>query len=163
MLRVLAPIFFVLVVASRAAASAGMPVQAPGPADAAAIHDVVRLYASAREAQDPAAIEALFVSDADQLVSSGEWRRGRSVLVAGAIASSASNAGRRTLDVETIRMVTPDVAIADARYVIEGVDGGPARRMWSTFVMARQQGAWRISAIRNMLPVEPVAPAPAPR
>jgi hypothetical protein len=27
--------------------------------------------------------------------------------------------------------------------------------MWSTFVLLRQQGEWRISAIRNMLPAPP--------
>ena len=55
-------------------------------------------------------------------------------------------------------MLGPDVAIADARYEISGAE---TRKMWSTFVMARQQGQWRISAIRNMLPAPP-APATAP-
>lgn len=144
--------------------AAGVQDRASDSVDAAAIREVVRLYASAREASDPRAIEALFVIDADQLVSSGEWRRGRSALVAGALASSARTGGTRTLEVETVRMLSPDVAIADARYVIGGIEGSASRRMWSTFVMVRQQGAWRISAIRNMLPAEPVAaPAPLPR
>lgn len=131
--------------------------QVPSPGDAAAIREVIRLYANAREARDPEAIEALFAADADQLVSSGEWRRGRSAVVTGALASSASTGGTRTLDVATIRMVASDVAIVDARYVISGLEGGATRNMWSTFVMARQVGAWRISAIRNMLPAEPPA------
>ena len=38
------------------------------------------------------------------------------------------------------------------------VEGGD-RRMWSTFVMVRESGGWRIAAIRNMLPAPPVAPA----
>jgi len=58
-------------------------------ADDAAIRDLVKQYNNAREANDPKAIAALFVADADQLVSSGEWRRGRDVLVKGAMASSA--------------------------------------------------------------------------
>jgi uncharacterized protein (TIGR02246 family) len=128
---------------------------APGAEDASAIRDVVRRYADAREARDPKAIEALFTADADQLVSSGEWRRGRDVLVKGALASSARTGGTRTLEVEAIRMVGADVAIADARYEISGLEGGATRKMWSTVVMARQQGAWRISAIRNMLPAAP--------
>ena len=137
------------------AAAAPTRAQAPGAEDAAAIRDVVRRYADAREARDPKAIEALFTADADQLVSSGEWRRGRDVLVKGALASSARTGGTRTLEVEAIRVVGPDVAIADARYEISGLEGGATRKMWSTFVMARQQGAWRISAIRNMLPAAP--------
>lgn len=137
------------------AAPSTAAARAPGAEDAAAIRDVVRRYADAREARDPKAIEALFTPDADQLVSSGEWRRGRDALVKGALASSARTGGTRTLDVEAIRVVSPDVAVADARYEISNLEGGATRKMWSTFVMARQQGAWRISAIRNMLPAPP--------
>ena len=49
-------------------------------------------------------------------------------------------------------MVGPDVAMADGATRISGAE---TRKMWSTFVMARQQGQWRISAIRNMLPAPP--------
>jgi len=124
----------------------------PSATDDAAIRDVVRRYMAARETGNPDAVAALFTPDADQLVSSGEWRRGRDVLVKGALASSARTTGTRTVVVETIRMIGPDVAIADGRYEISGVE---TRRMWSTFVLARQQGEWRISAIRNMLPAPP--------
>lgn len=132
------------------------PVAAQSPADDAAIREVVRRYVDAREARDPEAVAALFTADADQLVSSGEWRRGRDVLVKGTMASSARNTGTRTIVVETLRMIGPDAAIADARYEIGGAE---TRKMWSTFVMARQQGQWRISAIRNMLPAPPAAAA----
>jgi uncharacterized protein (TIGR02246 family) len=144
-------------------AVSGISAQAPqglSPADDAAVRGLVRQYNDAREANDPKAIEALFVADADQLVSSGEWRRGRDVLVKGAMASSARTGGTRTLTVETIRMVAPDVALADARYEISGLADGSTRKMWSTFVMAKQAGAWRISAIRNMLPAAAVPQRP---
>jgi uncharacterized protein (TIGR02246 family) len=131
------------------------PTAGVSDSDAAAIRDVVRKYAEARESRDAKAIEALFTPDADQLVSSGEWRRGREVLVRGALASSARTGGTRTLHVETIRMVGADTAIADARYEISGLEDGAVRRMWSTFVLARQQGQWRLAAIRNMLPAAP--------
>ena len=117
----------------------------------------MRRYADAREARDPEAVAALFTEDADQLVSSGEWRRGRDVLVKGTMASSARNTGTRTIVVETLRMLGPDTAIADARYEISGAE---TRKMWSTFVLVRQQGQWRISAIRNMLPAPPTPARP---
>ncbi len=129
--------------------------QGTGASDDRAIRDVIGAYAAARDAQDPKATQALFVADADQLVSSGEWRRGRDALVTGAMASSARTAGTRTLDVESVRIITGDVAIVDARYEIRDAAGGVARRMWSTFVLVRHDGAWRISAIRNMLPAAP--------
>src|SRR5690349_12628580 len=98
-------------------------------ADDAAVRDMVKRYADARDVSDPKAIGALFTDNADQLVSSGEWRRGREALVRGMLASSARETGKRTLTVETIRFISPDVAVADARYEIG------ERKMWSTFLM----------------------------
>jgi uncharacterized protein (TIGR02246 family) len=121
--------------------------------DEAAIRAVVKEYVGARERQDPAAVGALFTNDADQLVSSGEWRKGREALVKGTLASTARG-GNRTITLETIRFPTRDVAIADGRYEITGGAGGD-RRMWSTFMMVRDGSAWRIAAIRNMLPAPP--------
>jgi uncharacterized protein (TIGR02246 family) len=120
--------------------------------DEEAITELVAKYAAARDSRDTEAIEALFTTDADQLVSSGIWRKGREELVRGMLESSQSNPGDRTLTVESVRFVTPDVAIADARYEIAGAAERGARKMWSTFVAHRTPDSWRIAAIRNMLP-----------
>jgi uncharacterized protein (TIGR02246 family) len=119
--------------------------------DEAAIRAVVQKYVDARESMDAHAIEALFTSDADQLVSTGEWRKGRSEVVRGTMASSRSSAGKRTITVVSVRFVAPGVAIADGRYEIT-VPGGGTRAMWTTLVLAKGSDGWRISAIRNMLP-----------
>ena len=138
------------------------PWLAPGVAraadDEAAVREVVRKYVDARDKIDPAATEALFTKDADQLVSNGEWRKGRDQVVSGSMASSRTEAGRRTITVETVRFLSPDVAIADGRYRI--VSAAPTRDMWATLVMTRTADGWRIAAIRNMLPSAPPAPAP---
>jgi uncharacterized protein (TIGR02246 family) len=125
--------------------------------DEAAIKSVVGRYVDAREQRDPAAVEALFTRDADQLVSSGEWRKGREAIVKGTLASSESTGGRRTIIVEAVRFLSPDVALADGRYEISGLAGGQSRRMWSTFLFTRTSDGWRIAAIRNMLPAPPAA------
>ena len=126
--------------------------------DEAAIRKVVQKYVDARESMDPQAIEALFTSDADQLVSTGEWRKGRSEVVRGTMASSQSSGGKRTITVESVRLVTPSVAIADGRYEITGLALGGTRAMWTSLVLTRSSDGWRITAIRNMLPA---APAPS--
>lgn len=112
----------------------------------AAIRDVVKKYVDARVKQDEAAIRALFTAEADQLVSNGEWRRGRENVVQGTLASSKRETGDRSITVETVRFITPDVALADGRYVIG------ERKMWSSLLMTRTKEGWRIAAIRNMLP-----------
>jgi uncharacterized protein (TIGR02246 family) len=128
------------------------------PGDDAAVRQLVKSYLEAREHNDPRAVAALFTSDADQLVSSGEWRKGREAIVKGTLASSKNTGGSRTIIVKNIRLVTPDVAIADGAYELSGLKGGTTRNMWSTFIMKREMSGWRIAAIRNMLPA---APAPA--
>ena len=130
-------------------------VQAPTPVsreDDAAIKALVARYHAARDVSDPVALRSLFVADADQLVSTGEWRHGREALVQGMLSSSKSRPGRRTLAVETIRALSKDLAIADARYEIADYANGEPRKMWSTFVVQRTPDGWRIAAIRNMLP-----------
>lgn len=119
-------------------------------ADEAAVKALVDRYSAARDTPnpDPDKIRALFTEDADQLVSSGEWRRGREALVPGMLSSSQNNRGDRTITVETVRFLGADVAIADARYIIG------ERKMWSTFLAVRTSDGWRIGAIRNMKPAE---------
>jgi uncharacterized protein (TIGR02246 family) len=126
-----------------------LAIPALAQTDDAAIRDVVKKYVDAREQKDPKAVEALFTADADQLVSTGEWRKGRPEVVRGTMASSQSNGGKRTITLETIRFVAPNVALADGRYEISGSE---TRKMWSTFLMTRDSSGWHIAAIRNMLP-----------
>lgn len=130
----------------------GLCLFAQNPGDDDAIREIVRKYVDAREQKDPRAIEALFTSDADQLVSSGEWRKGRGEVVKGTMASSQNNSGKRTIVVESIRYVAPGVALADGRYEISGGSVGDSRRMWTSLVVTRGAVGWRIAAIRNMLP-----------
>ena len=126
-----------------------LPMLAQKPADDAAVRDVVKRYVAARDAKDPKATEALFTADADQLVSSGVWRKGREEVVKGTMASSEAAGGKRTITVETVRWIGDGVAIADGRYEIAGQE---TRKMWTSIIVVRKPEGWRIAAIRNMLP-----------
>ncbi len=114
------------------------------------INSVVGKYLEARDNKDEVLLKSILTDDMDQLVSTGEWRRGKAASVQGMMRSSNSNPGERTIKVENIRFIHPEVAIADARYEIQNPDG-TARKMWSTFILTKQKGAWQIAAIRNML------------
>ena len=118
-----------------------------------AIYDLVDAYSEAREKQDTILLKNILTADVDQLVSTGEWRTGIGEAVSGMIRSSATKPGTRTLTVEKIRYLSPQSGLADARYVIQN-DDGTARQMWSTFVVVKQRGQWKISGIRNMLPAK---------
>jgi uncharacterized protein (TIGR02246 family) len=134
--------------------------QAPAPKDERAVRQIVNKYVEAREAQDAKAIEPLFTSDADQLVSDGTWRRGREALVRGMLESSRKNPAKRSITVESVRFLTPELALVDGRYVQLGRAGAEDRQMWTTIVVKRTAEGWRITAIRNMLPA-PAAAAQA--
>jgi len=58
------------------------------------------------------------------------------------------------VDLEELRqqLQASDVAIADGRYEIAGQE---ARKMWTSIICVRKPEAWRIAAIRNMLPAPP--------
>jgi uncharacterized protein (TIGR02246 family) len=129
--------------------------------DEAQVREVIRKYVDAREKRDAKAIEALFTSDADQLTSSGDWRKGRPDIVKGTLASSQSSGGTRTITIETVRLVAPAVAIADGRYEVAGLADGTTRSMWTSFTLSHAADGWKIAAIRNMLPAPPM-PAAAP-
>lgn len=144
----------VVVCLGMAAAAAGAAA-ALQSTDEAAVRDVVKKYVDARERNDANGIRALFTEDADQLTSSGEWRRGREEIVRGTLASSQSTGGTRTIAIETVRFPAAAVAIADGRYEIRGLQQGATRKMWTSFVLTRSSEGWRIAAIRNMLPVAP--------
>jgi uncharacterized protein (TIGR02246 family) len=117
-------------------------------ADEQAVREVVRKYVDARDHPDARALEALFTADADQLVSSGQWRKGREEVVRGTIASSQNETGKRTITVESVRFLAPGVALADGRYEIGD------RKMWTSLLIVREPSGWRIAAIRNMLPAK---------
>lgn len=128
------------------------------PSEESEVRALVDRYVESRRTGNTEAIAALFTPDADQLVSTGEWRKGRSALVAGAAASSKRESGR-SITVESVRLLTPDVALVDGRYETQLTGSDEVRRMWTTIVARRTGQGWRIEAIRNMFP----APLPSPK
>jgi len=134
------------------------PAAAQTPAaDEASIKEIVRRYVDARDRRDARLLESLFTTDADQLTTTGEWRKGREHVVQGGLASSQANPGSRQITIEAVRFVAAGVALADGRYEIAAAAGAEARKMRTTFVVVRAgpTAEWRIAAIRNMAPTEP--------
>lgn len=119
--------------------------------DSEAIIALIDNYSKARELQDTVLLKEILMPNIDQLVSSGEWRMGLQVAIEGMQRSSNTNQGKRTLKVDRIKFLSKEVAVADARYVIES-ENGNIRKMWSTFLLVLTDQGWKISGIRNMLP-----------
>jgi len=124
-------------------------------ADEVAIRALIQAFLATREANDGAALGALLTADVDQQQTSGNTRRGREAVVTGSLATQQATGGRRTITVDSLRFVSADVAIADGRYDSTGRADGPDQRMLTSMVLRREGGAWKIAAIRNMIPTAP--------
>ncbi|HLF11534.1 MAG TPA: SgcJ/EcaC family oxidoreductase [Gammaproteobacteria bacterium] len=124
-------------------------------ADEAAIKAVIKAFIDTREANDAAALAALLTEDVDQRQTSGNVRSGRDAVVSGSLATTQSTGGRRSITLDSLRFLGSDVAIADGRYDSVGRSDGTDQRMLTSMVLRRESGAWKIAAIRNMLPTAP--------
>jgi uncharacterized protein (TIGR02246 family) len=124
-------------------------------ADEAAVRAVIQAFLDTREKNDAAGLAALLTADVDQRQTSGNMRSGRDAVVSGSLSTQQSTGGRRTISVDSLRFVGPDVALADGRYDSLGRADGTDQRMLTSMVLRREGGAWKIAAIRNMLPSQP--------
>ncbi|NNE76051.1 MAG: DUF4440 domain-containing protein [Pricia sp.] len=115
------------------------------------LYNLIDQYAQARETKDTLLLNQILTKDIDQLVSTGEWRRGLQIAKEGMLRSSSSNPGGRTLTVDQIRFLNNETALVDTRYEIANTDG-TIRKMWSTFIAVYENNRWKITGIRNMLP-----------
>ena len=126
-------------------------VMAQNVEDEKSIELLIEQYNQARVEKDVNLLEKILSTDVDQLVSSGEWRRGIETAIQGMLRSSNRNPGQRTITIEKIRFVQANVAIVDTKYEIK-LENNTARNLWSTFIVVQQEGEWKIAAIRNMSP-----------
>lgn len=119
--------------------------------DEGAMYALIDAYSLARETSDTVLLKSILTKDVDQLVSNGVWRSGIHEAMVGMQQSSGNNPGMRSLTIRKIRFLGPASGIVDAEYVIKQ-ENGTERRMWSSFIVVRDEQHWKISAIRNMLP-----------
>jgi uncharacterized protein (TIGR02246 family) len=146
---------FVVILAAAIVPAAAWAQSADRAADEQAVRAVIKAFIDTRESNDAAGLAALLTADVDQRQTSGNVRSGRDAVVSGTMATQQSTGGRRTITVDSLRFVDADVAIADGRYDSVGRADGTEQRMLTSMVLRREGGAWKIAAIRNMLPSTP--------
>jgi len=125
-----------------------------GPSsDAQAIAALVAAREAAWNAGDTAAYAQLLTEDADIVSATGRPARGRDALLR-LFAEQHSNvyAGVRThTKVTHLRMLGPEVALADVSYELEGGKVDAFRRGLMAFILRKDAaGRWRIAAIRSI-------------
>jgi len=120
------------------------------------IQAVVAEFADAWNRHDMMAFAALFAPDAEFVTVSGNWLRGQAEIRATHEGMHASVMKTSRLDVSevSVRFAGPEVAIARARWRLEGLvdrDGTVLPPRVGVFVnlVARQARAWRILDTQN--------------
>jgi uncharacterized protein (TIGR02246 family) len=133
-------------------------------ADVAAIEGVYTMFRHSWDQPGMPGFEALFTEDADFVVVTGKWLKGRAEIVTyHRELLQGAYAGSRSLPYTvTVRFLTPDIAIAHcasgARYMRDGRE--QIRTGLSTATLVKRDGKWLFSAFHNTLTSGPGALTP---
>ena len=119
------------------------------PADERAVREVITATGAALNARDWEAASRVFAVDGDVILQGSPRVSGRPAIRAfWAKSWAAAPAQRRiTLSVASLRLLGPDVALADctATFTV----GVPVRDR-ATYVLVRRGGTWQVAALRVM-------------
>jgi len=143
MRSLLAFLMLVLATSPRTALAQG------GPADERAVREVIRTTGAALNARDWEAAARVFAADGDVILPGSARVSGRTAIRAFWAKSWAGAPAQRriTLSVVSLRLLGPDVALADC--TAEFSAGLPVRDR-ATYVLVRRGGTWQVAALRVM-------------
>jgi uncharacterized protein (TIGR02246 family) len=132
--------------------------------DEAAIRAVFTSFTRSWDQPGMPGFEALFTADADFVVITGRWLKGRDEIVRyHRELLQGTYAGSRSLPMSaTVRLLTSDIAVAHvasgARYTRDGVEY--LRTGLATATLVKREGRWLITAFHNTLTSGPGALSP---
>ncbi len=144
--------FFVLpVVTFAAVAQLGLAQQSDGNAqDKAAIAKNAEAFVEAFHKGDAKALAAFWTPDGDYTIQTGRTFKGRDALEKAFQAYFVENKGAKVrIESESLRFVTPDVAIEDGTTeVLPGEGAAPSKTRY-TIVHVKKDGKWLVSSVRD--------------
>lgn len=133
--------------------------QTTGAQSLAEVRAQVKAYERAWNSHDAGRLAVFFTQDADMVMGNGPLISGREAITEwwARYFSAISDHRVGTLEVESLRLLTPDVVLANVSTLTSGRDEKgeqlPARRARGTWVLKMQNDQWVISALRG-LPAE---------
>jgi uncharacterized protein (TIGR02246 family) len=131
-----------------------------------AVGKVVADFAEAVNRSDAKAFAALFTVDADFVVITGKYLKGRNEIAtyhAGLFTGDFQGSHLEVTSV-AVRFLRPDVAVARVATKRTENEGKEMRTSFPMFVLTKQGESWLIAAVQNTLTSgPPVTPAGAPK
>ena len=116
----------------------------------------VRAYERVWNTHDASQVAAFYSEDADMMMGNGPRVSGRAAIEAWWTRYFAAISEHRagTFQVESVRLLSPDVALAEVSTLTRAGDGSdenlPARRARGTWVLTARDGHWLITALRGL-------------
>jgi uncharacterized protein (TIGR02246 family) len=130
----------------------------PAQEDEQAIRDIAQRLEAAWNSGNGQEFAAPFAEDSDYVVVDGRHIKGRLANAEGHqfIFDTIYRGSTNTMQVESVRFIRPDVAVAHVRHHLKfSRDGQPAEgHARSTWVLTRNKGVWSIAAFQNT-PIQP--------
>lgn len=115
----------------------------------AAIHANAEGFVEAFHKGDAKAVASFWTADGDLTDSSGRTLKGREAIQKAFTNLFAENKGLKLqVEGESLRFVTPDVAIEEGTTAVIPADGPPNRARY-TIIHVKKDGQWFVSSLRN--------------
>jgi uncharacterized protein (TIGR02246 family) len=128
------------------------PAKGPkgNPEDVGAIQKNGAAFVEAFHKGDATALAAFWTEDGDFTDETGRHLKGRKAIEKAFKKLFKENKGLKVqIDAESLRFVTPDVAIEDGMTAVFAAEGGPPNRARYTIVHVKKDGKWLLSSVRD--------------
>ncbi len=147
MLSLIAPLALAAGLSARPASAADAKENAP---EEAAIKKNAEAFIAAFDKGDGKAVAAFWTPDGDYVDETGKQMKGRAEIEKAFAEFFAENKGLKVqIHTESLRFVTPDVAVEDGVTSVAEPDGGPPSRARYTVVHVKKEGQWMLSSVRD--------------
>jgi uncharacterized protein (TIGR02246 family) len=138
------------------AAAPGAPAARGNPEAAAAIQKQAEAFVEAFHKGDAKAVAAFWAPDGDYTDQSGKYLKGRDAIEKAFTDFFAENKGLKVrIDSESLRFVTPDVALEEGVSEVFPPDGGPPSRARYSNVFVKKDGQWLLGSVKDSAFVPP--------
>lgn len=128
------------------------PAAAPdeNAVEEAALKKNAQAFVAAFDKGDAKAVAAFWTADGDYVDETGRHMKGREEIEKAFTEFFSENKGLKVqIHIESLRFVTPDVAVEDGVTSVSEPDGGPPSRARYTVVHVKKDGEWRLSSVRD--------------
>jgi uncharacterized protein (TIGR02246 family) len=121
-----------------------------------AIQKKAEAFIEAFHKGDAKAVAAFWTTDGDYTDQTGKHMKGREAIEKAFQDYFLEHKGLKLrINSDSLRFVTPDVAIEDGSTEVAGQDGGPPTRARYTIVHVKKEGNWYLSSVRDSIFIPP--------